>query len=383
MNKLLAVYLGISSAVANAALMFAPILVGAMVYSRFTTNQAITLISAELLATAVVAFPALIWEARSKWQICSRVSLVLILICNLASAVTDGFFQLLILRVITGMAEGVLLILFLLVISQDDRPEKLFSGKLMVQMATGACGLGLFALLVPLWGVSSLYIVLALAAALLLIPVSLLPNRNSDTINGSPKFSSRALKGLGAIALLSLLLLGAGVNLVWTFLERIGSSHYISLELLGMGLSLAVFVAIGGSMICARVGTAYGRFIPISIGLALGIIGCFILTLNELSVGVFFAGALMVSLARVIPIPYLFGCLAVLDEDKKLSILSHVCLSTGMAIGPVLGLAIQHQVRYDMIGWVAAGLMLAVLIMAVRLTRIARHKELALRAKPD
>ena len=346
LNRSLPTFLGVASAVANPALTFAPLLMAALIASGLKSDQAIFLISAELVATSLAVIPTLIWNLNHNWQGNSKKLLLLVAMTNFASVFCESFVMLLALRVTTGVVEGVLLISILLIIADRSDSESIFSGKLAAQMVTGAIGLALFPVLISLWGIKSIYLVLALVCVLLQFVYELPPGHVSPRFN---LVRAETLSGghyLGHVSLILLFVFGSAVGLVWTFLERIGTRWSIPLETIGSGLSFATLVAIFVSLLSARHGTKSGRFLPLSLGLLAGIAGCLILHSASNILALFFLGAVLIGVARVVPIPYLFGCLAVVDHSKKMIILSHMALSIGLGLGPLLGLGFRAQNFY-------------------------------------
>ncbi len=162
-------YFGAASAVVNPALIYAPVLVGGTVSTLgFTTAAAVGVISAELLSTALASIPALWWVTRISWRKVAVIATLAVVLGNFASVLCDSVETLLLVRTITGLFEGTLLALYLAVIAKTPQPERIFSGKLALQMFIGAVGLAFFPVLIGKLGVQLVYCALGIAAAALL-----------------------------------------------------------------------------------------------------------------------------------------------------------------------------------------------------------------------
>ena len=372
-TSMLVFYIGLSSAIINPALTFAPVLLGGMIEaSGFSTSSAVMILSLELLATAGAFLPALWWVANISWRNVATVALVAVTLGNFLSGFCDTVFSLLLVRALTGVFEGTLLILYLLVIAQVTKTERLFGSKLAIQMLVAVIGLILIPYMIGLGGVPSVYFGLALITAILLFAVKILPNQKQQLVNNYKIDNHLKLAGFGCLLLM--LIFAAAINMIWTYLERIGTSNGLPLETIGWILAAGVFVAIICGLYCAVIGKRFGRLVPLCLALLAGILGCLLL-LNEASPVYFIVGVFLVSIARVIPLPYLFGCLAVLDVNKRLTIFSHVVLSLGMATGPALVILMTGEIDYDRILWFGVLSMGICLLAVFKLTTVVSKVE--------
>lgn len=368
-------YLGVSSAVVNPALTFAPLLVGGMVTTLgFSTSSAVAITSTELVATSLAFIPALWWVTRLSWKRVATYALFAVTLGNILSVSCDSFASLVFVRGITGLFEGTLLIVYMVVTAQVDNTERLFGGKLALQMLSVVAGLALFPLIILEWGVSAVYAVLAVLTGALLFGVNVIPNNE----NRPPITQKKTNQGgwWGYLSLLSLLMFAAGTNVVWTYLERIGTASNLAFDIIGYILAAAISIAIVSGLFCAAIGLKFGRLIPISVGLLAGVLGCWLLkSASATMINSFALGAFLIGIAKVIPLPYLFGCLAVFDNNKRLAIFSHVVLSLGMAGGPLLAvLFVQDSAAVNV---VYIGLVVLVLtwVLAIKLTAAAKQAQ--------
>lgn len=368
----LAFYLGGSSAIVNPALTFAPILVGGSVAGlNFSTSAAVGIVSAEMAATALAFLPALWWVKACSWKKVAVVALLFVVVGNLISLFCTTVVSLGIVRVLTGLFEGTLLTLYLLVIAQVKQTEKMFSGKLAAQMISAAIGLMFFPSIIETFGYSAVYVVLALASACLLYGIKLLPERSEK--EGISSLNSSPPSFLGSLCLFVLLIIAAGVNVVWTYLERIGTSNLMSLDTIGLVLAIAVLIAIVSGLVCAYIGTRFGSVLPLSLGMVAGLLACVAL-INVSSMFFFCLGAFLIAVARVVPIPYIFGCLAILDSNKRLAVYSHIVLSLGMAGGPALAALFVTGTNYNLVLYIGLVLLIAAWLVSLKILSLAASK---------
>lgn len=366
-----ALYLGVASALINPALSFAPLIVGGLVLGfEVSTVTAVTIVSAELFASAIAALPAVWWAHRLRWRKVAMFSLCGIGLGNLLSAYCGDIQLLLVIRVLTGFLEGSVLVLCLLVIAGSAQPEKLFSAKLALQMASVALGLALTPLLIAAWGLSSLFLLLAIAALCLLPGVAIFDNQQASSATGIASVNDNKLQGWGYLSLALLVLFGASINLVWTYQERIAAVNNITIEQVGFVLSGATLCGIATGLIASKIGLRYGRLMPISVGIAFGIFGSLLLITLKGQFLVYTVGVILLALARVLPIPYMFGFTAVFDKRKSLIVMSHVALAIGMAIGPGFAAVLEADTQYELILSAAIVLMAVSWLLSIKLNKL-------------
>ena len=170
----LILYFGTASMVANAALVFAPLLISGLVSSyQFSESEAVFVIATELLASAFSAVPALWWVSKINWRGVSIVSLLALVLINLISTLLVDFTYIAILRGIGGFFSGTLLILYMVVIATLPDTERIFSGKLVVQLLFSALGMALLPFVITRFGVDGVYFILAVLGLLLMGPTNL------------------------------------------------------------------------------------------------------------------------------------------------------------------------------------------------------------------
>lgn len=371
-------YFGVSSAVVNPALIFAPLLVGGAVATLgCSTGEAVSIVSIELFSTALAAIPALWWVVKISWRKVAVVSMLAVMLGNFASVFCESAQSLLLVRGLTGLFEGTLLSLYMAVIAKARQPERIFGGKLALQMFVGAVGLAFFPSVIGSWGVQAVYGILGLATLGLLLGVVHFPAGQggglADTKVPAIDRVAKARPQRWRYAVLVLLFVfGAGINGIWTFLERIGAAYGLSLETVGWTASVSSVLAILCGILCAVAGTRFGRLMPMSVGLLLGLGGSIILFMANDSMLSFTVGVCLVTIARVVPVPYLFGFVAQLDHKGTLAVLSHIAIAAGMALGPALAVPIFANGGIEAVLIVGMLLLSTTWLMALKLAQVIR-----------
>ncbi|MEM5495933.1 MFS transporter [Paraglaciecola mesophila] len=334
----LILYFGLASMVANAALVFAPLLIsGLAITYQFSEANAVFVISTELFASAFAALPALWWVSKFSWRKVSNVSLLAVVITNLLSALMVDLEWLVLLRAISGFFAGSLLILYMVVIAALPDTERIFSGKLVLQLIFSALGMGLLPYMIAHFGVDVVYLLLAALGLLLLVLKTPIPaNHYLSLPNQSQSWSKTLAVQLPAnnlLILIALFVFAVGTNIVWSALVPLGMSEGVSLADIGWVLSIATILAVFGGFMCTVIGARFGRAVPIGMGLVVGSAGAILLMFSYAHGAYFLIGTSLICIARVVTIPYLVGLMSVFNQFGRLAILSHVALASGMALG--------------------------------------------------
>lgn len=370
----LILYFGTASMVANAALVFAPLLISGLVSSyQFSESEAVFVIATELLASAFSAVPALWWVSKISWRGVSIVSLLALVLINLISTLLVDFTYIAILRGIGGFFSGTLLILYMVVIATLPDTERIFSGKLVVQLLFSALGMALLPLVITRFGVDGVYFILAVLGLLLMGPTNAIPSNAYASVNkqcnGAASNSVLYFPRNNILILIALFVFATGTSIMWAALVPMGEYEGISLADTGWVLSAATVSSIFGGFLSTLAGTRYGRAAPISIGLFMGAGGAILLMFSSTNVGYFLLGSCLICIARVVTIPYLVGLMSVFNQFGRLAILSHVALATGMAFGSyVVSLLMTHVSLY----WLPILTLLCMVITALVLVSLKR-----------
>jgi MFS family permease len=370
----LILYFGTASIVANAALVFAPLLISGLVSSyQFSQSEAVFVIATELLASAFSAVPALWWVSKISWRGVSIVSLLALVLLNLISTLLADFTYLAILRGIGGFFSGTLLILYMVVIATLPDTERIFSGKLVVQLLFSALGMALLPFVIAQFGVGGVYFILAVLGLLLMMPKNVIPKNSSASahkqFNGAACHSVLYFPRNNILILVALFVFAMGTSIIWSALVPMGEYEGISLADTGWVLSAATVSSIVGGFLCTFAGTRYGRVVPISIGLFMGAAGAILLMFSSTNMVYFLLGSSLICIARVVTIPYLVGLMAVFNQFGHLAILSHVALATGMALGSyVVSLLMTHVSLY----WLPILTLFCMVLTAIVLVSLKR-----------
>ena len=170
--------------------------------------------------------------------------------------------------------------------------------------------------------------------------------------------------GLKAWLVLSLFGLFAAVTGgVWAFAERVGTnSVHLSLQMMGVFIAIAAFVAPLGPVLANIIGTRFGRTLPVvcSVVLYMGVAFVFGYAVNT---PMFLIGIIGHAVVAVFVTTYLSAFFAYLDPSGRIAAASPAFNSVGNALGPtIMAYSLAASTNYQVLGSTAFILLSIVLV---------------------
>ena len=126
------------------------------------------LFSVELGAMSLATLPAFWWLRCVNWRVAALAAAVLFIAANLMSTLADTYTQLLVLRLVSALAGGSLMIICLASAATTANPSRVYGLWVVGQLVVGAVGLAVLPGLFERYGLQSCYLILAGLMALLL-----------------------------------------------------------------------------------------------------------------------------------------------------------------------------------------------------------------------
>lgn len=321
------------AAVAPMILLVAPVVVGGLVArAGFTPRQAGYVIAAELAGMALATFPALVWIPRVGWNRAMALCVGLMVAGNLLSLLATDFPLLAVIRFLTALGSGSIMIICIVVMSGFKEPERLYGLWLVAQIAVGSIALWLLPGLLSLVGINGFFLGLALLYSLLLPVARMVPTLQLGVTAAHSDPGTTSLTS-GLLGLAAIFCFEAAVSGVWTYVERVGDGAGMGATQIGRILALTSLFGIVGSGCAAWLGSRHGRLPPVLVGFGIMLCALAILTMPVNPVSFLVAtGAFKYSWTFIFP--YLLGLVAVSDSSGKLVIGINLVAAGGLAVGP-------------------------------------------------
>jgi hypothetical protein len=129
----------------------------------------------ELGALALASISGLLWQRRWNWRWLAIVATLVIVVANLAATQVSGFAGLSCARLVAGAGSGILVALYFAFLPGTRSPDRIGSIATFAQVITQVGGYYASSWLLQRWGLSGLYVLIAIIATLLLPFVKWIP----------------------------------------------------------------------------------------------------------------------------------------------------------------------------------------------------------------
>lgn len=349
-NKFTAAVFIVAGAFSAAVLVWAPLIVGALVIDKgFTDSQAGYAISADMAGVALAAIPAMFWIHKINWRYVALFASALAMIANGTAAFIDLFPAFLSVRFICGLASGTMLAVCMASVALRKVPDRVYALIGMAQLGLGSIGFAILPGIIQTMGAQGIFLVIVFLMFALACLVCYLPTRGEAAVENQNGDEKQPIAIVGIIGITGILILYIGLSAVWAYLERIGAASGLSVQSIGYCLSLAALFGMGGALSAAFMGADFGRLIPTISGIIMICAGI-ILLLKTLTVFIFMMAVGLFAFAWSFILPFLLSAMAQIDISGRLVIISNATMGAGIAIGPSIA-AIVLVESYSAINW--------------------------------
>lgn len=337
-GKLLAA-ITLFAALAPGVLMMAPALAGQLASAwRLSPAHIGMLFSAELGGMSLATLPAWWWMSRINWRRVAVIATGIFILGNLVSALiaawTVNYPALLILRFVTSLSGGTLMILCITCAASTANPSRAYAFWMFGQLTLGALGLLFLPLLFAHFGLMIIYLILAIMMFCCLPLLRAFPVRFQ--VNVAESVPLRPTNhGKKWCAVLAVLAFYISISAVWTFMGTIAAGAGLTIVQRGQVLAIASIFGIIATGIASLVGQRIraNRLIWLSYGL----LAASLLMLSQApTMARFSLGAVMFVFAWNFGVPFILARVAGLDNNGKLMNSINLVIGGGMAIGPAL-----------------------------------------------
>lgn len=322
--------------VGPAAMMVMPMIVGVYVDELgFTVQQAGQLASVEATGICVASLLGLVWVRSLNWRTVTLSGLACAIVANLLAAAVDGFAPMLACRALASLGAGTAFAVANASLGEQKRPETAFGIGLAVQTLLTTLIMAMSVALIQWRGIAGIFLVLALLAFVVALPVGWLPARSRKSASAgyaTPRHDvshrARIITGLVATALFYAGLLG-----FWVYVERMGHAAGHSNAMIGTVLAWALAAGTLGGLGPVWLGDRKGIAWPISAA-TLILIGAVLMAAGKVTALVFTLSAVVVSVMWVFATAYQTALIATLDRYGSYTVLIPAAQGAGAMLGP-------------------------------------------------
>jgi|GEM_PF-1201283 len=338
------------AAVTPAPAVLGPLLVGAYVTNLgFTPQQGGYLIASELIGAALSTFSTLYIVGRFNWHKVLTVSVLIIIIAYLVSAllIVGGFAQIEVLlpvRFVSGLALGTIMTMTIVVSGMTKDQERTFGFWSLGQIIFAVVGFALLPKIFPAVGVKGFFLMMAVFMTFMLLPIRFMPPKGTEEHKQGLKSIPRQAKRLVPLGLLALLLFYTAIGGVWAYVERIANAAHIEADFIGYTLSAASLFGVAGAGAATWISTRFGRFLPAVFGYITIGVGMF-LVFGLQSTVLYAASSLIFKFGWWFTSPYVLANMTNLDPSGRTAIFTNFVVACGMGLGPAVAATILSLVQ--------------------------------------
>jgi len=316
--------------------------------------------SANFFGFSLVALFMAFQMHRIDLRVMATVSLAIACIADVISAYlaapTTAF---LLIRFITGSANGAAQIAALSAVARLDDTERGFGLLITLQFIVAALGCYILPVYSEELGATGMFLLFAVCDLLALALARRLPGRAVDERASAEPKSERSV--LFAAATL-LALLGYGIFEVantaqYTYLERLGVALAFSDHEIGTALMIASLAGIPGAFTIIVVGKRFGTIGPLAFGIGISIVGLVILITHGEFAWYLMAG-ICIGFAWAFCLPFIQSLMASLDPNGSALAAGASAASIGVAVGPGLAASVVEVGHYERVFMIAIALLI-------------------------
>lgn len=319
-------------------------------YSTQTTGNILT---AEMLAATIGAVVISALVKRFRRQHIVRVSLILLLISDLASMLPFGLGWLVGVRLVAGMSEGMAVSVMAATITGMGNPERLMGIYNTLSMLVLAAAFTIAPMIALSGGMEAVFLALGLCA---IIPIFLsghFPEPGKNNRMATDADAAPLSYSMTACVLLGTTAFYIAWGGLWPFLGEIGRHAQMTTSEVGIVLSLSQIAGAVASLLTTLIGQRFGRTVPIFVTV-LGAFACVVAILaSNISVTAYEWATPLIMGCAMMFLGYLMGTVAMVDRSGRVAGLVIAIQTIGLGIGPSWGAALIARVGYVGILWVS------------------------------
>lgn len=287
----------------------------------------------ELGAMSLATLPSYLWLPCVSQRLVAFLAIIVFVVSNILAAFIPSYGLLLLLQLTTGLAGGTLMILCLTSAGRAANQDRVFGLWVIGQLILGALGLWVLPGLFTHFGLSALFVSLAI---LLILATPLAWAFPSYAIRPEKKLMqahpvSIAKPVLGLLAVLAFYLSLGGV---WTFMSALGVKSGIEANITGHILSIASLFGIAGAAFASVIGGRGKRIHFLIIGYAI-LVAAIALMFNLPALARFAIAACAFKFAWTFVLPYILAVIGAIDPSGRAIATVNLIIGGGLALGPI------------------------------------------------
>jgi predicted MFS family arabinose efflux permease len=288
---------------------------------------------------------------RFNWRKVVTGSLLLVAVANAACIGVHSKEVFVALRFVAGAGAGSLISLSFTTVGLTEHPDRNFGYLIMWVLLYGAIVLYLMPAAYALSGMTGVLLFFAIFPLTALPLVRMFPTGGAaaatveaDAVNLS--------SGLKTLALLAMFTYFVAQGVAWAYLFLIGTAGGLNEQQVATGLTLSQVAGVAGALLPALLGSRYGRWRPLTIGILGGAV-CLLFLIGQFQYLPFIFWVCLYNFFWNMTHPYLLGSMASFDQRGRVVVLAIAAQMLGLAVGPALGASVIAPGQYASVNYIA------------------------------
>ena len=288
---------------------------------------------------------------RFNWRKVITGSLLLVAVANTACIGVHSKEVFVALRFVAGAGAGSLISLSFTTVGLTEHPDRNFGYLIMWVLLYGAIVLYLMPAAYALSGMTGVLLFFAIFPLTALPLVRMFPTGGAaaatveaDAVNLS--------SGLKSLALLAMFTYFVAQGVAWAYLFLIGTAGGLNEQQVATGLTLSQVAGVAGALLPALLGSRYGRWRPLTIGILGGAV-CLLFLIGQFQYLPFIFWVCLYNFFWNMTHPYLLGSMASFDQRGRVVVLAIAAQMLGLAVGPALGASVIAPGQYASVNYIA------------------------------
>ena len=288
---------------------------------------------------------------RFNWRKVITGSLLLVAVANAACIGVHSKEVFVALRFVAGAGAGSLISLSFTTVGLTEHPDRNFGYLIMWVLLYGAIVLYLMPAAYALSGMTGVLLFFAI------FPLTALPFVRVFPTGGAAAATVEAdavnlSSGLKSVALLAMFTYFVAQGVAWAYLFLIGTAGGLNEQQVATGLTLSQVAGVAGALLPALLGSRYGRWRPLTIGILGGAV-CLLFLIGQFQYLPFIFWVCLYNFFWNMTHPYLLGSMASFDQRGRVVVLAIAAQMLGLAVGPALGASVIAPGQYASVNYIA------------------------------
>jgi predicted MFS family arabinose efflux permease len=229
-------------------------------------------------------------------------------------------------------------------------------------------------------GVYGLFFITATLVAIAIAGITVLPDYQRKTTDDNSSPTKKSIKGLPVLSLALLVcifLFQSSIFGIWTYLERMAVTTGANARTVSLIVGNAAYLGLLGALIPVVVGNKFGRRPMIIGGIVALVVGVALLSQAHVQTLYIFSN-IVLNIAWAATITYLLAAAAASEVTGRAAAASSIASKLGITAGPFISASVLVEGSADFTPVIVAGIVIAMLCMAVSWGAVGRLDRRAL-----